>query len=82
MLSLDGVAQLALGGTHSAARLESGRLLTWGVNQNGLLGLGSDADMNVRAPEHVPGVSCGQVCLGGEAGGGGPNEEAGMRVMV
>jgi len=55
-------AQLALGGTHSLALLDdSRRVAAWGVNQNGVLGLGSKADMNVRSPTFIPGVFCEQV---------------------
>ena len=65
MPGLHGVRQLALGGTHSLAVLEGGQLLAWGANQNGLLGLGSEAEMNARLPTPVPGVSCEQASAPG-----------------
>ena len=43
------------------ALLADSRATVWGVNQNGVLGLGSKADMNVRTPAVIPGVFCHQV---------------------
>ena len=42
---------------------DSRRVAVWGVNQNGLLGLGSKANMNVRTPTLIPGVFCDQVIV-------------------
>ena len=39
----------------------SRRVAVWGVNQNGVLGLGSKADMNVRTATLIPDVFCDQV---------------------
>lgn len=61
--ALRDVKELALGGTHSMAVLNSGQLLVWGVNQNGLLGLGNKGDMHVRLPTLIKGLSCEQVSV-------------------
>lgn len=45
------------------AVLNSGQLLVWGVNQNGLLGLGNKGDMHVRLPTLIKGLSCEQVSV-------------------
>jgi Regulator of chromosome condensation (RCC1) repeat len=39
----------------------SGQILTWGANQNGLLGLGSSAQQNVPTPTPVPDVFAAHV---------------------
>jgi alpha-tubulin suppressor-like RCC1 family protein len=44
-----------------ALLVDSRRVAVWGVNQNGVLGLGSKADMNVRTPTLIPDVFCDQV---------------------
>lgn len=44
------------GGLHSVAVSGSGQLLSWGANQNGLLGLGAAAEQNVPTPTPIPGV--------------------------
>lgn len=49
------------GGLHSIAVSGSGQILTWGANQNGLLGLGSSAQQNVPTPTPVPDVFAAHV---------------------
>lgn len=54
-------ALVAPGGLHSVAVSGSGQILTWGANQNGLLGLGSSAQQNVPTPTPVPDVFAAHV---------------------
>jgi Regulator of chromosome condensation (RCC1) repeat len=54
-------ASVAPGGLHSIAVSGSGQILTWGANQNGLLGLGSSAQQNVPTPTPVPDVFAAHV---------------------
>ena len=58
-------AALALGGLHSAALTESGRVFTWGTDQNGSLGLGRGV-AGAAAPRAVEGLPPGasQVACG------------------
>jgi hypothetical protein len=61
---LSGVAQIAAGEEDSAAVLESGELMTWGMNTLGSLGIGADgaavdSPVQVTALGMVAGVSAG-----------------------
>jgi hypothetical protein len=49
------------GGLHSLAIPHSNHILSWGANQNGVLGLGHHGDMNVSTPTLVPDVYASQV---------------------
>ena len=59
---LEGVAQVSLGGSHSAVITESGDLYTWGANAYGQLGDGTDTN-RLKPVKILSGVS--QVSLGG-----------------
>jgi alpha-tubulin suppressor-like RCC1 family protein len=50
----DGVAQVAVGGDHACALLESGKVWCWGLNTDGLLGVGDAAAS--PTPREVPGL--------------------------
>jgi alpha-tubulin suppressor-like RCC1 family protein len=58
------VDELALGATHSCARLSSGELRCWGGNTRGQIGTGAPS-LWVPAPTRVPGVDAVTVAAGG-----------------
>lgn len=64
VLQLQNIRSLALGGLHSLAIPHSNHILSWGANQNGVLGLGHHGDMNVSTPTLVPDVYASQASAG------------------
>ena len=62
-LSGIGVTRLACGDTHTLAMTADGRLFSFGRNENGQLGLGTDRDSLVPVPVEALKVgSCAGVC--------------------
>lgn len=54
MAGLGGVEQLTLGGSNALALALTGQAMVWGSNDNGVLGLGSDAPPNPATPLPIP----------------------------
>lgn len=54
------MTQLALGGRHLVACTHGGRVATFGANDYGLLGLGSDEPPNPFQPSLIPDVTLEQ----------------------
>jgi alpha-tubulin suppressor-like RCC1 family protein len=68
MVGLEGATQIAAGGAHGLARLESGKVLAWGENEEGQLGDGTNmgperceksfgGNWCSKNPIEVPGIS-------------------------
>jgi hypothetical protein len=74
---LTGVAQIALGGDHSGARIGDGSMKCWGSNSSG--GLGDGTLVSRSTPTPVTGIGTGvEVDAGGQGGlGGYPGFDAG-----
>lgn len=64
MPGLRNVTQLALGGRHLLARTHGGRVATFGANDFGLLGLGSDEPPDPFQPSFIADVTMEQVAAG------------------
>lgn len=61
-----GVAQVALGGSHSCARMTDGSLWCWGSNASGQLGDGTTADKKLPVQVAPLGGDVAEVALGDE----------------
>ncbi len=57
-----GAAALALGGRHLLVLLHGGRVMSFGANENGVLGIGSDNAGAALRPTLLPNVAFAQVC--------------------
>ena len=56
------IVQVACGGAFTAAVTQSGQLATFGANDNGQLGHGSDAALDIRRPKVIKDAGLAEVC--------------------
>ena len=56
---------LSCGGLHGVAQQQTGQLLAWGANQNGVLGLGSELIQSQRSPMPLQKTFASQVLFSG-----------------
>ena len=66
---IQSAAALALGGRHLLVLLHGGRVASFGTNENGVLGIGSDNPSTALKPNLLPYVSfqqvtCIHLCIG------------------
>lgn len=54
---------LSCGGLHGLAQQQTGQLLAWGANQNGVLGLGSELIQSQRGPMPLQKTFASQVLI-------------------
>lgn len=61
---MPGIRSIACGGAHTVAAQFDGTVLSWGANQNGVLGLGREAPSSAPVPRRLPGVRAERVAAG------------------